>query len=129
MNRFFNRPITPHLSIYKPQFSSLFSIWHRISAGFLIIYIIFFICLYKSFVILLCILNSQFFNAWYTTSIPFVLNYLFFTCLSYHFLNGFRHIVWDLGFFLTKTNVSRSSIIILLSLFSSQFLFLRNYLP
>ena len=27
----FNRPLSPHLSVYKPQFTSVLSIFHRIT--------------------------------------------------------------------------------------------------
>jgi succinate dehydrogenase cytochrome b556 subunit len=30
-----NRPLSPHLTIYKPQLTSTFSIFHRISGAFL----------------------------------------------------------------------------------------------
>ena len=36
-----NRAISPHLTIYKPQITSLISIFHRISGSFLSMFVLF----------------------------------------------------------------------------------------
>jgi succinate dehydrogenase cytochrome b556 subunit len=38
-----NRPLSPHIFIYKPQISSLFSVFHRTSGIILALGILFFI--------------------------------------------------------------------------------------
>ncbi len=103
----FNRPLTPHLTIYSSQLTSLYSIWHRITGISLIFLVIISLSFIKfntyyfyksSFYFLLK------FPLWFQNSI--YLNITFF--LLYHMLNGIRHIIWDLGFFLPINNVNIS---------------------
>jgi succinate dehydrogenase / fumarate reductase cytochrome b subunit len=44
-----SRPLSPHLFIYKPEISSLFSVFHRATGIFLTLGILFFICLIQIF--------------------------------------------------------------------------------
>nr|YP_010199896.1 succinate dehydrogenase subunit 3 [Gracilariopsis tenuifrons]UAD89956.1 succinate dehydrogenase subunit 3 [Gracilariopsis tenuifrons] len=99
----YNRPLSPHLTIYKPQASSLFSIWHRISGLFLTFVTVFY---FISMQLLLYItydkdiLNSLIIQLDYSFFLQFIyiLNiFIFF----YHAINGVKHIIWDLGFFIT----------------------------
>ena len=95
-----SRPISPHLSIYKPQISSVLSIMHRITG------IILFVGIFGLawFVILLLNENIGFYlidldliaivNSWWFKGV--LLGILF--CLYYHLLNGVRHLIWDIGF-------------------------------
>nr|YP_009988346.1 succinate:cytochrome c oxidoreductase subunit 3 [Gelidiella flabella]QNM39622.1 succinate:cytochrome c oxidoreductase subunit 3 [Gelidiella flabella] len=98
----FNRPLSPHLTIYLPQHSSLFSIWHRFS-GILLLFSLF---LFLIFINLLSFCGLQ--NFIYVLDIFLSykikkLVFLFCSLLSvYHFSNGIRHIVWDLGIWLHK---------------------------
>nr|YP_009515571.1 succinate:cytochrome c oxidoreductase subunit 3 [Kumanoa mahlacensis]AVK39532.1 succinate:cytochrome c oxidoreductase subunit 3 [Kumanoa mahlacensis]UEQ11855.1 succinate:cytochrome c oxidoreductase subunit 3 [Kumanoa mahlacensis] len=101
MQKSFNRPISPHFTIYLPQNSSLFSIWHRISGVVLITFLWFSTYLLQ-------------FNVWWVSFMFFNLsNYinfiLFFLLifviilnLLYHLLNGIRHIVWDFNLLINK---------------------------
>jgi succinate dehydrogenase / fumarate reductase cytochrome b subunit len=89
------RPLSPHLQVYKPQLTSTMSILHRITGVVLA-------------------LGSLLFAAWLVAvaggadgfdmaraalaSVPgrialFGLS----ACLVYHFLNGIRHLAWDAG--------------------------------
>lgn len=87
----FNRPIAPHLVIYTPQFSSLFSIWHRLSGIYLVLFIIFYY---------LC--SEFFFNFIYLTNfLPTVFwfesfNYfIVILFLFYHCFNGLKQVYID----------------------------------
>ena len=44
-----NHPLSPHIFIYKPQISSLFSVFHRTTAIFLTLGLFFFIFLIELF--------------------------------------------------------------------------------
>ena len=89
------RPLSPHLQIYKPQLTSILSISHRITglilSGFSIIIPItlYFIIsgenIFNDFKLIL----SHYFFKLFFIFIIFV--------LSYHFTNGIRHLLWDLG--------------------------------
>lgn len=122
-----NRPISPHLTIYIPLNSSVFSIWHRFTAVLLSFMLIFFLSIFKFTVICYPLWNIYLlfnnFNifmlkAWTLNFFWVFIIIIFF----YHFLNGLRHLYWDIGFFLTKKSIIYSavliSIIILIIMFS-----------
>ena len=91
-----NRPLSPHLQIYKPQLTSVLSILHRgtglvITAGSLVIAA----WLWSMVLGESCYAAMQSF----LTSIPGTILMVAWTwCMSYHMLNGVRHLVWDAGF-------------------------------
>jgi succinate dehydrogenase / fumarate reductase, cytochrome b subunit len=90
-----NRPLSPHLQIYKPQLTSVLSITHRGTGVFLTLGALFLSCW------LLSIANGpesytalqQYVLAWYGQ----VLLYAWVFSLYYHLCNGIRHLVWDMG--------------------------------
>ena len=90
-----NRPLSPHLQIYKPQLTSVLSITHRGTGVFLCIGAIFFACW------LLAVAGGpeayavfqEYSLAWYGQ----VLLYAWLFSLYYHLCNGIRHLCWDMG--------------------------------
>uniref|UniRef100_A0A4D6BMV4 Succinate dehydrogenase subunit 3 n=1 Tax=Balbiania investiens TaxID=111861 RepID=A0A4D6BMV4_9FLOR len=112
--KFFNRPISPHLTIYSPQLSSIFSIWHRLSAIFLVCLIISSISYLKFIFWNNSLLFIQFFSLK-----PWVLNYIVLFILiiiAYHSLNGLRHIAWDLGLLINLPDINITSKAIILAI-------------
>ena len=105
-----NGPISPHLSIHKPQITSILSISHRITGVFqslgLLIIILLLLSLFLSE-------NSHAFFMLFINSLIGKL-FLFFYVLSlcYHLFNGIRHIIWDFGFGFEIKNVYYSGIIV-----------------
>ena len=106
-----NRPISPHLSIYKPQITSILSISHRITGVFQSLGLLIIILLLLS---LFLGENSHTFFMLFINSLIGKL-FLFFYVLSlcYHLFNGIRHIIWDFGFGFEIKNVYYSGIIII----------------
>ena len=88
------RPISPHLSIYKPQISSVLSIGHRLSGVGLFFMISalgwwFILWVFSKFdQIYLKIFDSSF-----VRFLLIVTSYGFF----YHLCTGIRHLIWDTG--------------------------------
>ena len=90
-----NRPLSPHLQIYKPQLTSVLSITHRGTGVFLSIGALLLACW------LLAVaggpetyaLLQGYLQAWYGQ----VLLYAWLFSLYYHLCNGVRHLCWDLG--------------------------------
>ena len=93
------RPLSPHLSIYKMQISSVLSIMHRITGFFLFVFIV-----ALSWFMIVMLSNSMGFkllewdfisivNSWWFQI--YLLCVLF--CLYFHLLNGIRHFFWDIG--------------------------------
>lgn len=99
-----NRPLSPHLTIYKPQITSLMSITHRITGVFqsvgLLIICIFLISL---------LFGSQIHNTLqiFVNHIVGKTFFIFYTfSLCYHLFNGIRHLAWDLGLGFNLNNVN-----------------------
>ncbi len=112
-----NRPLSPHLFIYSFQLTSFLSICHRIS-GTMLVFFIGFITILDN----LDKIGSEFFlfyNYLYLFDINFywfllTLIYFISGSLSFHILNGIRHLIWDLKYGLEIKNVTTSGIFILI---------------
>ncbi len=93
-----NRPLSPHLQVYRPQLTSVLSISHRItgvvlSAG-LVMVVVWLLSLaagaeaYARFLVVAAHPLGLLALSIWTFS------------LFYHLLNGIRHLVWDAGWWL-----------------------------
>ena len=88
-----NRPLSPHLTIYKPQLTSITSILIRITGNALILSVFLIVCWLFSaatspqyFTVI-----DSFMNSWFGTLI--LISSLW--AVWYHLLGGLRHLVWD----------------------------------
>ena len=107
-----NRPLSPHLLIYKPQLTSLLSITHRGTGVFLSLGAVF-LCFW-----LLAIANGPesyitlqaYINPWYGQ----ILLWAWVFSLYFHLCNGVRHLFWDMGLgFEIKTTYTSGYIVII----------------
>lgn len=95
MNLHKNRPLSPHLQIYRWQVTMFLSILHRLSGFGLAIgagIVAWFLCALA--------LGHDTFEAFRSIFGSFVgrmVLYLLLLGLVFHFLNGIRHLVWDAG--------------------------------
>jgi len=107
-------PLSPHIQIYKWQFSSLLSITHRMTAviniiafGLIILWVLFLSLGPELFIIFQNFLSSfigKFLLIGFTWS------------FCYHLLNGIRHLVWDFGYgYEMKTANISGAVVLLLS--------------
>ena len=108
-----SRPLSPHLQVYKPQITSMMSIFHRISgiilAGGAMLLVIWLLSLARgpeSYAVV-----QSFATCWAGQIIIFGWTFCFF----YHLLNGLRHMVWDTGRGLSLGFASVSAYIILIA--------------
>jgi succinate dehydrogenase / fumarate reductase cytochrome b subunit len=90
-----NRPLSPHLQIYKPQLTSMLSIAHRLtgmllSAGV----VVFTIWLYL--VTTNAAIADQL-SAFFGHGIGQVILFGWLFTFNYHLCNGIRHLFWDAG--------------------------------
>ncbi|MDC1444856.1 succinate dehydrogenase, cytochrome b556 subunit [Amylibacter sp.] len=91
-----NRPLSPHLTIYRPQMSSISSILVRISG----------VLLSFGFVLIVWWLLAASTNIKYFESANSILSSWFgivvligsVWALCYHSLGGIRHLIWDMGY-------------------------------
>lgn len=89
------RPLSPHLSIYKPQITSTLSILHRITG----------VALYIGLGLLIFVLcvaayaegNFARFHELLATEIGQAILFGWTFAFYYHFFNGIRHLCWDIG--------------------------------
>ncbi len=100
------RPLSPHLQVYRPQWTSVLSILHRISGVLLsvgtLLMVIWLVSLAQgeqAYQSMIGIMSS-----------PLVLAALigWTLALFYHLLNGIRHLLWDTGTML-ELNPARAS--------------------
>lgn len=97
------RPLSPHLQIYRPMLTMMMSIAHRISGaanavGFLLLawWLVAIAAGPEAYATV-----SRFFG-----SIPGrTLLFLFSWALIHHMLGGIRHLIWDTGYGLDKTSI------------------------
>ena len=101
-----NRPLSPHLGIYRPQISSVLSILHRISGTFLAIGIL-------GLAYWLSALAGG--PGAYAEAVGVLGSglgqlalFLWLLAFCYHFLNGVRHLFWDAGIGFEIQQVIRS---------------------
>lgn len=100
------RPLSPHLQVYRPQLTSMLSILHRMTGAALG---------FGAILVTIWLLAALSGDAAFATLQKFrasiigqlmLFGWLF--AFVYHFLNGLRHLKWDLGFGINMKSVYRS---------------------
>ena len=117
-----NRPLSPHLQIYKPQLTSVLSISHRMT-GFVLSMIILLspIIIYfltyslETHQIMISILRNTFIKIIFSLAL---------FGLLYHLCNGIRHLAWDAGYGLDLKSSYKSGYIVIISSVALTFLIL-----
>ncbi|MFT6332414.1 MAG: succinate dehydrogenase / fumarate reductase cytochrome b subunit [Lentimonas sp.] len=114
------RPLSPHIQIYKPQIGSLTSILHRLTGIFLYLGVIVIAWAivhytYESEIVISgqsgqiacdCLVTKYILKA-------VVIAWSF--ALYYHLCNGIRHLFWDIGKGFDKKTASRNGVLVLLT--------------
>jgi len=111
MNSKAERPLSPHLGIYKWGPHMTVSILHRVTGGAITV---------AGLVVLAWWLVSvsngpegwQSFHAIAETPVGLLVLFGLTWSLIYHFLNGVRHLAWDLGYGFAKQLAERNSVMI-----------------
>lgn len=105
------RPLSPHLGIYRWQLTMALSILHRMSGVFLAIGAIVMV------VVLAAIASgsSQFLmvQSWLAHPIGLLLLVGWSFGLFLHLANGVRHLIWDAGAALEKNTANRSGLFVI----------------
>lgn len=99
------RPLSPHLSVYKPTITMTMSIVHRITGGAL-----YFGTLLVIWWLFAAATNAAYFDfvSWLFGTIIGRLVLLGYTwALIHHMMGGIRHLVWDTGTGMEKHTASR----------------------
>ena len=106
-----NLPISPHLQIYKPQITSLLPITHRIT-GFGLNLALILLSLWIISFGLGSDVYANFVTIFETIFVKIVV-YFIVLGISYHALNGIRHILWDFGFMISNKAALVSGLVII----------------
>ena len=91
-----NRPLSPHLQIYKPIPTMVMSILHRITGGAL-----YFGTLLVAWWLIAASTGAAYFEwvSWFMgTLIGRLILFGYTWALVHHMLGGLRHLMWDLGY-------------------------------
>lgn len=106
-----NLPISPHLQIYKPQITSLLSITHRIT-GFSLNLALILLSLWIISFGLGSDVYANFVTIFETIFVKIIV-YFIVLGISYHALNGIRHILWDFGLMISNKAALVSGLVII----------------
>lgn len=90
------RPLSPHIQIYRWQLTSVLSIFHRLSGVALAVSLVFCIVGFST-----AAYSKDCFAAFHDfASMPLIKLGLFlgWSAWIYHLLNGLRHLMWDAGY-------------------------------
>jgi succinate dehydrogenase cytochrome b556 subunit len=112
------RPLSPHLTVYKPQLTSLLSIFHRVAGSLLgFILIIFFLVLNLHVVFSGSSFQYCFYFDFFSVIPVLFVSYFFLGVIFYHVTNGVRHLSWDLALGLDIKNLNTTGLIVLALVF------------
>ncbi|MDN5247558.1 MAG: succinate dehydrogenase, cytochrome b556 subunit [Wolbachia endosymbiont of Tyrophagus putrescentiae] len=119
-----NRPLSPHLQIYKIQGTLLFSGTHRLTGVLL-----FFLLIAFSWYFILHVYFPEssiveYLSVLLSSVVVKLICFFSFVSFTYHCLNGIRHLLWDMGVNLEIAEVSLSAMLLTLMLLFSSIVFL-----
>lgn len=107
-----NRPLSPHLQIYRPQFSSVSSILHRMTGAFLVLGGIVFV-----WWLMAAATGPDAFARANNCLGSFLGQIALFGWVwagFYHLVNGIRHLLWDAGHGFDKDESNRTARIVII---------------
>ena len=97
-----NRPLSPHLQVYKMILTMLMSVVHRITGGALyfgtLLLVVWLLAIAAGEYTRFYIIVSSLYSSWFGQLVLFGYSW----ALIHHMLGGFRHFVWDLGYGFSK---------------------------
>ena len=101
-----NRPLSPHLTVYKPQITSVLSIFHRITGAGLSVGTVLVVFWLAS----IALGENAFknFNIFLNNPLILVVLVASLWALWYHFCTGLRHLYWDMGYGYNLSSVAIS---------------------
>ena len=107
------RPLSPHLQVYKWPLAMAISILHRITG----------VALAIGAVLLVAVLISvaagpasyEMMRGYITSSLGQIFLVLWTVALFLHLFNGIRHLVWDAGYGFEKSTTQNSGILVILA--------------
>ena len=108
-----NRPLSPHLTIYRPQLNSVLSIMHRITGIMLFVGLLLLILWFFSMA--LGKTSFDLFDYYINSLLGHLILFGCLCALWFHFFTGIRHLFWDFGIGFNLLWVQRSSYAVIVS--------------
>jgi succinate dehydrogenase / fumarate reductase cytochrome b subunit len=107
------RPLSPHLGIYKIQYTMALSILHRLTGGVATVGFLAF----TGWLMALATGPESYARAMHLLNSPLAKLLLvgFTFSFVYHFCNGIRHLVWDTGRGLERAQARRSGLVVVVA--------------
>ena len=110
------RPLSPHLTIYRPQLTSVLSILHRITG----------IALLLAVILIVIWFGAVALGPYYFNRIERVFDHILVRLILvsatwaiwYHTCTGVRHLIWDAGYLLETKWINPTAYVVLFSSFS-----------
>ena len=97
-----NRPLSPHLQVYKIILTMLMSVVHRVTGGALyfgtVLIVVWLLAVASGEQSTFYQIVSSLYTSWFGLLVLFGFTW----ALIHHMLGGFRHFVWDLGYGFSK---------------------------
>lgn len=106
-----NRPLSPHLTVYRPQITSVLSILHRATGVGLTLGALLFV-----WWVLAAATGPEYFafvDGLLTSWIGLLVMLGSLVALAYHFCNGIRHLWWDIGRGFELDQVDRTGMMVI----------------
>lgn len=107
------RPLSPHLQVYKPQLTSMMSIMHRATGLFLSLGLFIFVVWLYQLAINQTVADNML--TFFKGGLGTVIFYVWIFAFCYHLSNGIRHLLWDVGKGYSIPDVYRSGYVVLIS--------------
>ncbi len=106
-----NRPLSPHLQVYKPQLTSVMSILHRMTGAALAVGAL--IMVWWLAAAALGEGAYQGFANFAGSPLGLFMLFGWTFCFYYHLFNGIRHLIWDMVFLFKIENAYRAGYVVL----------------
>ncbi len=107
-----NRPLSPHLQIYKMPLSAKLSVLHRLTglalsfAAVILVFWLFSLAYFADTAIA--------FHHFFSSMLGKIILVLFSFAFFYHFCNGIRHLFWDVGKGFDLESVNKSGVMVII---------------
>lgn len=115
------RPLSPHIGVFNAEYSSILSIFHRISGIVLAVLLIVValanrVLVYNNLEVIQILewlsLPEGVQSSLFSFLLSFVFSILVF-CVSYHLTNGIRHLIWDMGLGIKKNLIQTTGLAVI----------------
>lgn len=109
------RPLSPHLQVYRLPLTALMSITHRITGAALSCGTV----LVAAFLLSAAMGETEYnlVMGLATSLLGKIILFLWSAALYFHMCNGIRHMIWDTGKYLEKGTAMRTNYVVLLAAF------------